>query len=703
MGRQQQPSPLIGFCAILSLLFSGLGFGLMRPSLNLPALKLAGGGSASERQVRVIPEASGHPALRAAVQALLASLGRGWKLAGPADSTGWAEVLAGEVGGLPAELFEAAPGLRPPETPESYAIGRAMLRGRPVLVVAARDRAGLVYGLRRLAEMVAVDPGLRQQPVPVRATPAFGLRLVGPPLGDRPVDPEQAVRWGFNAVVGPPWAGAVDYGAFDPRLAQFGPYQAEAGWRAGQAARLRAAVEAARAYGLKVFAPADLPSLPESVVRFYGAEVTDGGRVCFDRPKTQELIRFALTYVLNEFDLDGVIVRTGENYSGPPLVGQALYLAWCGPGRPVVDGLRTLLELEAGVVRATGRVVIQRAWDLGADGFHASPEVVRAVTAGLDPPSGLILAFKHTTTDFWQYTGWNPNLLDAADGFPRLIEVQGAREYEGKGVFPSYVAPLLVTDGPDPRNPLVRARQQGAVGIWLWNVGGGWDGPVPRSDLWVDLNAYAVGRLAWDPYANPAALAQAWAVPRFGPAAAEVAAFALASPELVRLMLYTRAYADRNGPWAPNNLWVRDDQVRGGYNLAPIYRAVRQAGKFAEAVAEKEEARLRMQDWVRRLEKALGQDPSLEARAVLASAHYQASLFELLADYFTGIFYFYRWLDSRPAGTEYRELARQRLGAVAGRLEAHRAAAAAAGTPFRDAGMMAAVREALAVLDGSAP
>jgi hypothetical protein len=696
----RQPSQFIGFCAILGLVFSGLGFSLIGPSLPVPVPKAAGRPH-PERAVSVPPRLADDPALGMAVRTLLASLGAGWKLA---SSPGTASILVGETSELPAELFEAAPGLRPPDEPEAYAIGRTFWQGRPVLVVAGRDRAGVVYATLRLADLARVDPEFDRRPVVRRVSPAFGLRLVGPPLGEQPVDPGQALRWGFNAVVVPPWTGAVDYAVLDPRLAGSDLYWAEAAWRAEQARRLKEAVRAARAYGLKVFSPGDFPSLPESVAKFYGSGVGENGRLCFDRPKTQELLRFALTYVLMEFDLDGIIVRTGENYSGPPLVGQSLYTAWCGPGQPVVDSLRTLLKLEAGVVRATGKVVIQRAWDLGADGFHASPAVVRAVTAGLPPEPGLILSFKHTATDFWQYTGWNPNLLDAPDGFPRLVEVEGAREYEGKGVFPSYVAPLLVVSGAGPGNPLVRARQTGAVGLWLWNVGGGWGGPVPRSDLWVDLNAYAVGRLAWEPEASPVGLAQAWAARLFPPAAAaEVGGFALASPELLRLMLYTRAYADRAGPWAPNNLWVRDDEIRGGHNLAPIYRIVRDSGAFAEAVAEKEEARLRMREWVRRLEGALAGDDSPQARAVLASAYYQQSLFELLADYFTGIFYFYRWAETRPAGAGYRALARQRLEAVAGRLEAHRAAAAAAGTPFRDAGMQAAVRDALAALGDSAP
>ncbi len=699
----RQPSQLIGFCAILSLLFSGVGFSLMGPSLQFPTLKPSGR-SSSERELTVVSRLPGDPAFEMAVRTLLASLGPGWKLANPPEAVGLADILIGQVAELPAELFETAPGLRPPDAPESYAIGRVMWRGRPVVVVAARDRAGVVYGTLRLAELAKVDPAFDRRSAIRQVTPAFGLRLVGPPLGEQPVDPAQAVRWGFNAVVVPAWTGAIDYAAFDPRLAGSEAYRAEAAWRTEQARRLKDAIRTARAYGLKVFSPGDLPSLPESVAKFYGPEVGDDGRLCFDRPRTQELLRFALTYVLKEFDLDGVIVRTGENYSGPPLVGQPLYLAWCGPGHPVVDSLRTLFSLEVRVVRTTGKVVVQRAWDLGADGFHASPAVVRSVTAGLEPQPGLILSFKHTATDFWQYAGWNPNLLDAPDGFPRLVEVEGAREYEGKGVFPSYVAPFLVANGTEPGNPLVRARQEGAVGLWLWNIGGGWGGPVPRSDLWLDLNAYAVGRLAWEPWANPAGLAQAWAARLFPPmAAAEVGGFALASPELVRLMLYTRAYADQVGPWAPNNLWVRDDEIRGGYNLAPIYRAVSNRRTFSEAIAEKEEARARMRQWLSRLERALAGDDSPQARAVLASAHYQASLFELLADYFTGIFYYYRWAETRPAGAGYRDLARQRLEGVASRLEVHRAAAASAGTPFRDAGMLAAVRDALAALDNSAP
>ncbi len=694
-------SQFLGFCTLLGLLFSGLGFGLLGPALPFPAPWTAPGGPGG--RLRLLSGPADDPAMGLAVRNLLSELGAGWEPVGPEGSAP-ADILVGEADSLPPELFTAFPSLQPPAEAGGYTIGRAVLGGRLVLVVAGRDRAGLVYGVLRLAELLHLDPTLRHRPVYRRSSPAFPLRLVGPPLGDQPVDPADALRWGFNAVVVSPWTGAIDYAALDPRLADFEPYRSEAAWRGEQARRLREAVQAAHAYGLLAFSPGDLPSLPESVVRFYGPEVYEGGRLCFDRPRTQELISFALTYALKEFHLDGAIIRTGENYAAPPLVGQPLYLAWCAPGRPVPESLRALLRLETEVARATGKKLIQRAWDLGADGFHASPEVVRTVTAGLEPEPGLMLSFKHTATDFWQYTGWNPNLLNPPDPFPRVVEVQGAREYEGKGVFPSYVAPFLVAGAAGEGNPLARARERGAVGLWLWNVGGGWNGPVPKSDLWLDLNAYAVGRLAWDPSENPAGLARAWARRHFSPAAAaEVSGFVLASPELIRLMLYTRAYADRNGPWTPNNLWVRDDEVRGGHHLAPIYAAARQAGAFAEAVAEKEEARVRMRMWADRLQRVLAAENSPAAQAVLASVRYQESLFELLADYFTGMFYFYRWLDTRPAGAEYRALAEERLRAVADRLEAHRQAAPPAGTPFRDAGMTAGVGQVLARLEASAP
>jgi hypothetical protein len=87
--------------------------------------------------------------------------------------------------------------------------------------------------------------------------------------------------------------------------------------------------------------------------------------------------------------------------------------------------------------------------------------------------------------------------------------VQCAREYEGKGAYPNYIANGVIDGFEEHRlNPTPGkfhnigdfARQSPLfAGIWTWSRGGGWDGPYIKNELWCELNAWVMAQWAAAP------------------------------------------------------------------------------------------------------------------------------------------------------------------------------------------------------------
>lgn len=257
-----------------------------------------------------------------------------------------------------------------------------------------------------------------------------------------------------------------------------------------------------------------------------------------------------------------------------------------------------------------------------------------------------------------------------------MVEFQAAREFEGKGAFPNYVAPVY----------LGGVRQANAGLAWVWAKGGGWGGPHPTADIWLDANVYALARLLWDPSADPIRLAEDWAALRFGPGAApHLAALLMKSPDAVLKGFYVGCYGERYPGWAPNLLWTRDDIIAGGERIEPMYRACQNA--VEAAIEEKQEALALVDEMIEDLERARPYLDPPAARWIEASLRYQRSLFEVLAHYLTGMF---RYYAGDAAG------AREAFEALRGSWEAHNGAVSSgAATPYRDAGMWSTVRATL--------
>jgi hypothetical protein len=354
------------------------------------------------------------------------------------------------------------------------------------------------------------------------------------------------------------------------------------------------------------------------------------------------------------------------------------------------------------ITHAEGRGLIFRAWDLGANGLHASPDVVQAVAAREPPSAHLRLSFKHTQTDFWRYNPPNPNL--GRSGYAEMVEFQSAREYEGKGAFPNYLAQVFAQGAPEaPGDGLADFVARGVDALWVWPSGGGWGGPEPASSLWNDANVYALARLAWEPAASPQRLAQEWAALRFGPAAApQIARLLMRSADAARLAFYIGPATEALGPWAPNALWVRDDQIGGIGPLRALYAQSRSSLAFQRALDEKRQAVAMVAAMQKDLEEAcpLIADPALAEEARLSLA-YERTLVETLYHQVATLFYTERLREHGAAAPTLKQLALDHQAKWEAAWAAHRAMSgvAAAPTPYNDAGMEAGMAELRMLLE----
>jgi len=412
----------------------------------------------------------------------------------------------------------------------------------------------------------------------------------------------------------------------------------------------------AQALGLEVCVGSDEVSLPIPIMERLNGQGKDlAARIDFDSEEFWNVYRAKYREVLKAYPrVAAVIIRTGENYSHP----EKGYV-----GRTVVTGgkyddayfrkmARLIEETRKIVVDEFGRKLIWRTWDLGNDGFHANPKVYDRVLAGLPDRKGLIFAIKHTQTDFWRYNDFNPMI--GRGGVDQIVEFQCAREYEGKGAFPNYMGPQFAED-------MAKAASLGVKGVWIWDFGGGWGGPVLKSDRWVRLNIEAASQLALNPQASPRALAEAWAAKCFGPkSAAKVADMLMLSGECVRKSMYIGAFARRHQGWKPSLNLLRDDIIRGEI-LKNLYDGSK--ADLPEVFAEKDEA-LALAGRMRGLfEDSRGtivaERGEQEYQESLSSLIYLENLTQVLDHYIKGMFLFYQWEETREAATATK--ARQEL------------------------------------------
>jgi hypothetical protein len=294
---------------------------------------------------------------------------------------------------------------------------------------------------------------------------------------------------------------AVLLDAVDTQLFPIG--SAARDWVQARADRLRAGMASVKAAGLAPFGQLEIIVLPRTARALFGDEVLDAdGRYDLSKPKTVDLHRAMFRAIRDNFpDLAGVVVRTGENYldevpyhdGNTPLRLQASD----APLQEAAARHSQLINLLREEFCEAGNLnVLYRTWAFG--GIHTEPSVYLAATDPIEPHPKLVMSIKHTKGDYQRNFPFNPTL--GLGKHQQIVEIQCAREYEGKGAYPNYVAAGVI-DGFEENRGQSRPRclrdlngNPLNAGMWTWARGGGWKGPYIKNEFWPALNANVLAR-----------------------------------------------------------------------------------------------------------------------------------------------------------------------------------------------------------------
>ena len=501
----------------------------------------------------------------------------------------------------------------------------------------------------------------------VPALAAFPIRI-----GSGETDLARYKEYGYNAAVLGPVTQLASFDESAPgALPEGGPLRKQV----EEARRLfRDQAAQARKLGIDAVVSTDEILLPTAVIEKLGTRITLAGdpkRIDLDKEAFWELYRAKYREVLRLFpEIRYVMVRTGENYSFLHDGYSGQMISERGVERAqsatyIRNMQRLINETRRVVVDEFGRRLIWRTWDLGNSGFHANLAVYDGVLAGVKERKGLILAIKFTQTDFWRYNDFNPAI--GRGGIDQIVEFQAAREYEGKGAFPNYV-------GEEHAAAIRRCRELGVKGIWIWDFGGGWDGPHLQSDRWVRANIFATAKLAEDPGADPRQLAERWAAGEFGArAAGKVAEMLLLSDDAVLAFRYIAPYSRNHKGWLPARNIMRDDIIRGETVLRDQggVRILYEGSKYALAEALEEKNRAAETVWRMRtiFESAKSDIVAVRGETVFDEARnsilYLENLTAVMSHYVRGMFLYYQSLEGAESGAATKALAELRAWRLA--------------------------------------
>ena len=457
-----------------------------------------------------------------------------------------------------------------------------------------------------------------------------------PPFDTRYTDPAFLRELGYTGQVLKHLNACVPLGPFPET-------DAEAAWlRDAQAAR-DAEIAAARSADCRIYYHVDLFVLPGAVIRARREELCDEqGRIDLTRPAVLELHRELLATLFARFpDVDGLVIRVGETYlfdtphhggnTAVPLHDERFSRA------ELVDRFTRLIHfLREEVCVRHGKALIYRTWDYFPDRLHADPGFYQEVTHAVEPHEKLVFAIKHVAGDFWR--GCVPNPCLGLGRHPQVVEVQCAREYEGKGAYPNYIARGVIDGFPEVPAPMGLNHWKTSPlfrGVWTWSRGGGWYGPYLKNEFWPDLNARVLAAWTQDPATperlhfeevcrtvygmDPASIA---ALRALCDAAEKAVWLGRSIPAFARL----RNFADADCAL----LWMRDDRLGGLDQLGKIFRQLEDAGMLDEAVNEKYGAARIFATLPEMAARVTAADPDI-TDTLRTSAEYGARLFTLIA------------------------------------------------------------------------
>jgi hypothetical protein len=407
---------------------------------------------------------------------------------------------------------------------------------------------------------------------------------------------------------------AINWESVDPDILPKGSVERE--WVDAKAAQIKQMQAAAQAQGLSIYAMSDLVLFPKRLIEKYGMQKTFGDP---KNPLTEKMIRAQINEMFDQFPaMEGIVVRIGETYLQDAPYHQGHIQNKTDAENTIIPLIQILRE-EICVKR--NKTLIFRTWRA----FDDNAPRYQAVSDAIEPHPKLIFSIKHCEGDFFRTHSFSRVI--GMGRHRQIIEVQCAREYEGKGAYPNYIANGVIEGfeehagmPPDQISSLrgfVEKKPQLFGGIWTWSRGGGWAGPYIQNEMWCDLNAWVMAQWAADPSQSEESVFNRYASERLHLKGADLAAFrklGLLSADAVLLGRYSV-------PGGFPAIWTRDQGI-----CWP--NAAKNAAVQQRILQQKDEAITKWEEIVRLAQTIHWADEATREHAV-GSAQYGLRLYEI--------------------------------------------------------------------------
>lgn len=273
--------------------------------------------------------------------------------------------------------------------------------------------------------------------------------------------------------------------------------------------------------GLQVMAMMDVIVLPKRIGVLYPEILDADGKIDIQAPKMKEILDVLFEEMFQEFpEISGIYIRFGETYVGEKY--GTPYHFGNHPIRMPEEGYHLFLirYLKETVCRKYQRNLYYRTWGFGK--IQYDPEYYLKIAGEIETDPKFFFCIKHTAGDFHRDFLFNQCLNKGQHR--QIVEIQAAREYEGKGAYPNYIGNGIINGYEEFKwlmeesqthclKDVVNTEDSRIAGIWIWSRGGGWDGPYINGrngkqgevlveegcELWADVNAYVMAKWAKDP------------------------------------------------------------------------------------------------------------------------------------------------------------------------------------------------------------
>lgn len=295
-------------------------------------------------------------------------------------------------------------------------------------------------------------------------------------------------------------------------------------WVDAKAELIRKNLARCKELGMKTYAMSDMVLFPQRLIEKEGLEATFGDA---RNPRVQELIRAQVREAFTQFkDFDGLVVRIGETYLHDAPFHKGAIKDKNSADETIIPLMKLLREE---VCVKLNKQLIFRTWVA----FDVNLGTYMRVNDAVEPHENLIISIKQCEGDF--HRGCPFSKIIGKGRHRQIIEVQCAREYEGKGAYPNYIAHGVIegfeehermTEGAiSSLREFAEQKPDLYAGVWTWSRGGGWDGPYITNEMWPDLNAWVMAQWASDPSQAEEALFNQYATEKLHLQGRDVAKF----------------------------------------------------------------------------------------------------------------------------------------------------------------------------------